>query len=97
MMTTNTPRALDELAGLGQEVFDRAVRPTLRPEDDGRFVAVDVDSGEYEIDADDYTAVTRLKSRFGYDDSLDVFGVHGVGSMLGMLMLGFLANVTVND
>jgi len=44
-----------------------------------------------------YSAVTRLKSRFGYDDSLDVFGVHGVGSMLGMLMLGFLANVTVND
>ena len=44
-----------------------------------------------------YTAVTRLKSRFGYDDSLDVFGVHGVGSVLGMLMLGFLANVDVNE
>jgi len=44
-----------------------------------------------------YFAVTRLKSRFGYDDSLDVFGVHGVGSMLGMLMLGFLANVQVNE
>ncbi|HWV98424.1 MAG TPA: hypothetical protein VNZ64_01905 [Candidatus Acidoferrum sp.] len=44
-----------------------------------------------------YFAVTRLKARFGYDDSLDVFGVHGVGSMLGMLMLGFLANVQVNE
>ncbi len=44
-----------------------------------------------------YFAVTRLKSKFGYDDSLDVFGVHGVGSMLGMLMLGFLANVQVNE
>lgn len=44
-----------------------------------------------------YLAVTRLKSRFGYDDSLDVFGVHGVGSTLGMLMLGFLANVAVNE
>ncbi len=44
-----------------------------------------------------YFAVTRLKSRFGYDDSLDVFGVHGVGSTLGMLMLGFLANVAVNE
>jgi Amt family ammonium transporter len=44
-----------------------------------------------------YFAVTRLKTRFAYDDSLDVFGVHGVGSTLGMLMLGFLANVTVND
>jgi len=43
-----------------------------------------------------YFGVTRLKSRVGYDDSLDVFGVHGLGSTLGMLMLGLLANVTVN-
>ncbi|HEY5912744.1 MAG TPA: ammonium transporter [Verrucomicrobiae bacterium] len=44
-----------------------------------------------------FFAVTKLKSRFGYDDSLDVFGVHGVGSTLGMLLLGWLANVAVNE
>lgn len=44
-----------------------------------------------------YFAVTRLKAAFGYDDSLDVFGVHGVGSTVGMLMLGFLANPAVNS
>jgi Amt family ammonium transporter len=43
-----------------------------------------------------YTAVTKIKSVCGYDDSLDVFGVHGVGSVIGMLMLGFLANPGVN-
>jgi Amt family ammonium transporter len=43
-----------------------------------------------------YLAVSKLKLRFGYDDSLDVFGVHGVGSTTGMLMLGFLASQTVN-
>jgi Amt family ammonium transporter len=43
-----------------------------------------------------YFAVTKLKARFAYDDSLDVFGVHAVGSMTGMLMLGFLANAVVN-
>ena len=43
-----------------------------------------------------YFAVSRLKARFGYDDSLDVFGVHGVGSTLGMLMLGFLASTLIN-
>jgi Amt family ammonium transporter len=43
-----------------------------------------------------YTAVTKLKSTFGYDDSLDVFGVHGVGSITGMLLLGFLASGHVN-
>ena len=43
-----------------------------------------------------YLAVTNLKSHFAYDDSLDVFGVHGVGSIVGMLLLGFLANADVN-
>jgi Amt family ammonium transporter len=43
-----------------------------------------------------YFTVTRLKTRFAYDDSLDVFGVHGVGSTLGMLMLGFFASTQVN-
>jgi Amt family ammonium transporter len=43
-----------------------------------------------------YTAVTKIKSICGYDDSLDVFGVHGIGSMAGMLMLGFMANAEVN-
>ena len=43
-----------------------------------------------------YFAVTKLKARFAYDDSLDVFGVHAVGSITGMLMLGFLASAVVN-
>ena len=43
-----------------------------------------------------YLAVTKLKARFGYDDSLDVFGVHAMGSITGMLMLGFLASAQVN-
>ncbi len=43
-----------------------------------------------------YTAVTKIKSVCGYDDSLDVFGVHGIGSITGMLMLGYLANPEVN-
>src|SRR5579859_1610463 len=43
-----------------------------------------------------YFAVTNLKSRFAYDDSLDVFGVHGVGSTVGLLMTGLFADATVN-
>jgi Amt family ammonium transporter len=41
-------------------------------------------------------AVTR-KYKFGYDDSLDVVGVHGVGGILGMLAIGLLATVTANE
>jgi Amt family ammonium transporter len=43
-----------------------------------------------------YFAVTRLKAKCGYDDSLDVFGVHCVGSTIGMFMLGFLASAEAN-
>ncbi|MEI6490991.1 MAG: ammonium transporter [Verrucomicrobiota bacterium] len=43
-----------------------------------------------------YLAVTKLKAKFRYDDSLDVFGVHGIGSMVGMLLVGLLANAEVN-
>ncbi len=35
-----------------------------------------------------YYASTKLKQRFGYDDSLDVFGVHGVGGFVGTLLAG---------
>jgi len=38
----------------------------------------------------------RAKNRFGYDDSLDVVGVHGVGGVIGLLAAGLLASKTVN-
>ena len=38
----------------------------------------------------------NLKERFGYDDSLDVIGVHGVGGILGALLTGIFATTLVN-
>ncbi len=43
--------------------FERRVRPMLRPEDDGKLVALDVQTGDYELDEDDYAAVSRLRAR----------------------------------
>ncbi len=37
-----------------------------------------------------------LKARFGYDDSLDVVGIHGVGGLLGTICLGVFASTAVN-
>ncbi len=37
-----------------------------------------------------YLFVTSVKSKFGYDDSLDVFGVHGVGGIVGAIATGIL-------
>jgi Amt family ammonium transporter len=41
--------------------------------------------------------VTAVKSRFGYDDSLDAFGVHGAGGTLGAVLTGIFATSLVND
>ena len=40
-----------------------------------------------------YVFVTTVKSKFGYDDSLDVFGVHCIGGITGALLTGILADV----
>ena len=39
-----------------------------------------------------YWACTKLKQKLGYDDSLDVFGVHGVGGIIGAIGIGILAS-----
>jgi Amt family ammonium transporter len=44
-----------------------------------------------------FLMVTTVKRRFGYDDSLDAFGVHGVGGTLGALLTGVFATNAVND
>ncbi|MBI5886614.1 MAG: ammonium transporter [Deltaproteobacteria bacterium] len=43
-----------------------------------------------------YTSVAIVKPRLGYDDSLDAFGVHGVGGIFGALATGLFASVAVN-
>jgi Amt family ammonium transporter len=40
--------------------------------------------------------VTAVKERFRYDDSLDVFGVHGIGGLVGCLLTGVFATRLVN-
>ncbi|MBZ5698305.1 MAG: ammonium transporter [Acidobacteriia bacterium] len=40
--------------------------------------------------------VTKVKLRFGYDDSLDVFGVHGVGGTIGAILTGIFASSVIN-
>ncbi len=41
--------------------------------------------------------VTAVKSKFGYDDTLDAFGVHGAGGTVGALLTGVFATMLVND
>lgn len=43
-----------------------------------------------------FFAVSTIKQKFGYDDSLDAFGVHGVGGFWGMIATGLFATTAVN-
>jgi Amt family ammonium transporter len=43
-----------------------------------------------------YLMVAKVKARFGYDDSLDAFGVHGAGGTIGAILTGVFAVSVVN-
>jgi Amt family ammonium transporter len=43
-----------------------------------------------------FVMVTQVKARFGYDDALDAFGVHGAGGTIGALLTGVFASQAVN-
>ena len=44
-----------------------------------------------------YNAVSWLKPRLGYDDALDVFGIHGICGITGALAIGIFANPLINS
>jgi ammonium transporter, Amt family len=44
-----------------------------------------------------FLMVAKVKQRFGYDDALDAFGVHGIGGTLGAILTGVFATNAVND
>jgi len=44
-----------------------------------------------------FYAVAKLKPMFGYDDTLDAFGIHGVGGTIGAILTGVFADPAIND
>ncbi len=62
-MPATTDRQLADDERLAEEVYDRVIRPTLRPEDEGKYVAVAFETGDFEVDADDFAATRRLLAR----------------------------------
>lgn len=44
-----------------------------------------------------FFTVAMLKPRLGYDDTLDAFGIHGVGGMLGAILTGVFADPSINE
>ena len=59
-----TPDAvLAEEQRRAEEVYDRLIRPVLRPEDEGKFVVVAFEADDFEIDSDEYAAFRQIRTR----------------------------------
>jgi hypothetical protein len=57
--------SMAEFARRGQEIYERDVLPLITASDEGKFVAIDIETGAYEIDSDDFTATERLQTQQG--------------------------------
>jgi hypothetical protein len=53
----------EEIARRGDEIYESKVRPQLKKKDDGRIVALDIETGEWEISDDVLDASHRLHAR----------------------------------
>lgn len=62
-MAPHSNREREEIAHRGDEIYEREVQPRLGSGDDGKFVLIDVESGDHEVDRDEIAASDRLLAR----------------------------------
>lgn len=55
---------LDQLQELGEDILHRVVEPNAKPEEDGLFVAINVDTGDYEVSGELNDAIARMEARY---------------------------------
>ena len=62
-MTTPTQRTVEETASLGDQIYERDIRPHVEPGHVGEVIAIDVDSGDYALADSASDAAKRLRER----------------------------------
>jgi hypothetical protein len=58
-----TKHSPEEIAEIAEEIYQRDIRPKVMPQHKGKFLALEINTGEYEIDEDDLAASERLRAR----------------------------------
>jgi len=77
----------DEIAEKGQALYDREVQGTLAASDRGKFLVLDIETGDYELDADELAAVKRARAKHA-DGAFYVLRVgHSAAFRLGLKTL----------
>ncbi len=63
-MPVSQPRySKEEFARRGDEIYDRDIRLRVEADNEGKFVVIDIETGDFEVDADELGASDRLLSR----------------------------------
>ncbi len=53
----------EEFARRGDALYEKVIRPTFEPSHNGQFAAIDIETGEFEIDPSEIDAVHRLRAK----------------------------------
>lgn len=53
----------EEIGRIGEEIYRRDIRPKVMPQQKGKFLIIDIETGDYEIDDDDLSAEEILRAR----------------------------------
>ena len=63
-MTPAIPqRSQEDIAQRGQEIYQRRIQSTLTPDDDGKYVVIDVGTEEFEVGHNEWDAIELLSTR----------------------------------
>jgi hypothetical protein len=63
MGTTQRRYGKQEIARRGDAIYEKEIRPQLKAADADKFVAIDIETGEFAIDADELKACRKLRKR----------------------------------
>ena len=63
MAATKRRFSKEEFARRGDPIYENEIRPLLKSSDKGKFVAIDIETGDYAIDADELKAGDKLRAR----------------------------------
>lgn len=63
MATVRRRCGKEEFARRGGAIYEKEVRPQLKADDHGKFIAIDIETGEYALDADELKACQKLRKR----------------------------------
>ncbi len=85
MIRTGPTRPKDEIARLGDEIYERDIRRQVETDHDGELLAIDVDSGRWAVGDELLDEVDRLRAR--HPEAINVYrlrvGYRAVGSLGG--------------